>query len=104
MPKYLLAVSYTSEGARGLLKDGGTKRRAAAQKAIESVGGRLEALYFAFGDSDVVTIVDDALERQPDVYFEAGDHVSLVHMDKFEFARVMKGARHGSFSEPWVPD
>lgn len=53
---------------------------------------------------DVVTIVDDALERQPDVYFEAGDHVSLVHMDKFEFARVMKGARHGSFSEPWVPD
>ena len=52
----------------------------------------------------VTTIVDEALERQPDVYFEAGDHRALVHMDQSEFARVMKGARHGSFSEPWVLD
>ena len=48
----------------------------------------------------VTTIVDDALERQPDVYFEAGDHKSLVHMDRVEFSRVMEGARHGQFSEP----
>jgi hypothetical protein len=30
MPKYLLEVSYTAEGAKGLLKEGGSKRRAAA--------------------------------------------------------------------------
>ena len=58
MPKYLLEVSYTAEGARGLQKDGGTKRRAAAQAAVESVGGKLESMYFAFGTYDVVCIVD----------------------------------------------
>jgi Ala-tRNA(Pro) deacylase len=48
----------------------------------------------------ITTIVDDSLERQPDVYFEAGDHQSLVHMDQQQFSRVMEGARHGQFSEP----
>src|SRR4030095_2483575 len=58
MPKYLLQTSYTAEGAKGVLKDGGTKRRAAAQTAIESLGGKLEAFYFAFGETDVVSIAD----------------------------------------------
>ena len=58
MPKYLLQVSYTAEGAKGVLKDGGTKRRAAAAAAIKSVGGKLETLYFAFGDCDVFAIAD----------------------------------------------
>jgi uncharacterized protein with GYD domain len=58
MAKYLIAASYTAEGAKGLLKDGGTKRRQAAEQAIKSAGGRLEAFYFAFGDTDVVAIVD----------------------------------------------
>lgn len=58
MPKYLFVGSYTAEGVRGLLKDGGSKRRAVAQRAVESVGGRLEAFYFAFGDNDVVGIAD----------------------------------------------
>jgi uncharacterized protein with GYD domain len=58
VPKYLLRVSYTSEGVKGLLKDGGTKRQAAAKALVESLGGKLEALYFAFGDDDVITIVD----------------------------------------------
>jgi uncharacterized protein with GYD domain len=58
MPKFLLEVSYTHEGAKGVLKDGGTKRRDAARRAIESVGGKLDAMYFAFGDHDVVCICD----------------------------------------------
>ena len=45
MPKYLLQVNYTTEGAKGLIKDGGSKRRAAAQAAAESVGGRIESMY-----------------------------------------------------------
>jgi Ala-tRNA(Pro) deacylase len=52
----------------------------------------------------VTTIVDDSLERQPDVYFEAGDHKSLVHMEGAEFSRVMKDARHGQFSEPLLTE
>ncbi|PTD20026.1 aminoacyl-tRNA deacylase [Sphingomonas fennica] len=49
----------------------------------------------------VVTIVDDSLEDQPDIYFEAGDHASLIHMDGGEFARLCADARHGRFSERW---
>ena len=30
MPKYLFTASYTAEGIKGLLKDGGSKREAAA--------------------------------------------------------------------------
>jgi uncharacterized protein with GYD domain len=58
MPKYLIMASYTAEGAQGLIKDGGTKRRQAADAALKSVGGRLDAFYFAFGEHDVFAIVD----------------------------------------------
>ena len=57
MAKYLLKASYTAEGAKGVLKDGGTKRREAAQKAIESVGGSVDAFYFAFGSDDAVAMI-----------------------------------------------
>jgi len=58
MPKYLFQGSYSLEGVKGLLKDGGSKRRAVAQQAMQSVGGKLEAFYFAFGKHDVVGIAD----------------------------------------------
>ena len=58
MPKYLVQASYTADGIRGLLKDGGSKRRAAAEQAIKSLGGRLEVFYFAFGDTDTFAIAD----------------------------------------------
>lgn len=58
MAKYLLSVNYTAEGAKGLIKDGGTARRAAAQKVAESLGGRVESMYFAFGDTDAYVIAD----------------------------------------------
>ena len=58
MPKYLVFVSYSAEGAKGLRKDGGTKRREVAAKAVESLGGKLESFYFSFGEHDAVIIVD----------------------------------------------
>jgi uncharacterized protein with GYD domain len=58
MPKYLLQVSYTADGAKGLLKDGGTKRQHAAKALIEGLGGTLEGFYFAFGDADALAIAD----------------------------------------------
>jgi|SRR5262252_4518000 len=58
MPKYLLQVSYTAEGAKGVLKDGGSKRRAAAKAVVESAGGKLESMYFAFGKTDVFCVVE----------------------------------------------
>jgi uncharacterized protein with GYD domain len=58
MPKYLLQASYSAEGAKGLLKDGGSKRRAAARTLVESLGGKIDCFYFAFGKTDVVAVVD----------------------------------------------
>ena len=58
MPKYLIEATYTGEGVKGLLAEGGTKRRDAAAKAIKGAGGKVEAFYFAFGKSDAIVIVD----------------------------------------------
>jgi uncharacterized protein with GYD domain len=58
MPKFMLIASYTHEGTKGLAKEGGTARRAAAAKAVESVGGKLDAFYFAFGEDDVFAVFD----------------------------------------------
>ena len=58
MAKYLFIANYTAEGARGLLKAGGTARREAIQKVVESVGGTLESLYWAFGADDAYIVAD----------------------------------------------
>ena len=53
MPKYLFKASYTSEGIKGIQSGGGSRRREVIGGLAEGVGGKLEALYFAFGDADV---------------------------------------------------
>ena len=58
MPKYLIQGSYTTEGIKGVLKDGGSGRRQAVEAALKSMGGKLEAIYWAFGDTDSYVIVD----------------------------------------------
>jgi uncharacterized protein with GYD domain len=58
MSKYLIHASYTAEGAKGLMKAGGTARRAAVKKMVEGLGGRLEAFYFAFGENDAHVILE----------------------------------------------
>ena len=45
MPKMLIKASYSADGAKGLIKEGGTSRRAAVQKLIEGLGGKMEAFY-----------------------------------------------------------
>ncbi len=58
MAKYLLRGNYVASGVKGLMAEGGTKRRDAAAAAIKSVGGSLESFYFAFGDTDVIGICE----------------------------------------------
>jgi uncharacterized protein with GYD domain len=58
MPKYLIQANYVGEGLKGLLKEGGSSRRATIEKLLGSVGGRVEAFYYAFGDTDAFVIVD----------------------------------------------
>jgi uncharacterized protein with GYD domain len=58
MAKYLLQANYVGEGSKGLLKEGASSRRAAVEKIVESMGGKLEAFYYAFGETDLYVIVD----------------------------------------------
>ena len=58
MPKYLIQATYTATGAKGLFKDGGSKRRTAVNILMKALGGSVEAFYYSFGESDVVAIVD----------------------------------------------
>lgn len=58
MPKYMYIGSYTQEGLAGFLKEGGTKRREATEQLVKSLGGTLEAYYFAFGETDFYVVVD----------------------------------------------
>lgn len=58
MSKYLVQASYTADGVKGLAKDTASGRRAAVVHAIESLGGKLENMYFSFGEYDVLAIFD----------------------------------------------
>ncbi len=58
MPKYLVQGSYTEQGLKGLLQEGGSKRRQAVEQLVKGLGAQLETFYFAFGSDDFVIIVD----------------------------------------------
>jgi uncharacterized protein with GYD domain len=58
MAKYLIEGSYTVEGIKGVLKEGGTARRDAVAGALKGLGGKIESIYYAFGDTDVYVIVE----------------------------------------------
>jgi len=58
MAKYLIQANYVGEGAKGLLKEGGSSRRAVVEKLFASQGGSVESFYYAFGETDLYVIAD----------------------------------------------
>ena len=52
MAKYLFQGSYTVEGLRGVLREGGTKRRETVNQSVQALGGSLETFYYAYGGDD----------------------------------------------------
>ena len=58
MGKYMLRANYTQAGLQGLMKEGGTGRRAALAQAVEGAGGKLETFYYVLGDRDLLIIAD----------------------------------------------
>lgn len=89
MPKYLLQVNYTAEGARGLVDEGGSARRAAAENAVDSIGGRIESFYYAFGKTDVFVIA------------EVPDHASMAALS---LALAASGATAGRTTVLLTPE
>ena len=58
MPHFMVKGSYTDEGSKGLLGEGGTPRIEQAKSLIESQGGSLECMYFSYGEDDIVGICE----------------------------------------------
>ncbi|MGW0967234.1 GYD domain-containing protein [Streptomyces sp. NPDC002516] len=58
MPKFLIQARYTPEGAKGVLKEGASGRRAAVEQVVAGLGGSVEAMYFSFGEDDFVCVLD----------------------------------------------
>ena len=58
MAHYLFCAHYTQAGIQGLLKEGAAGRLKAVSELAASVGGRVEAAYWAFGDDDFIMIAE----------------------------------------------
>ena len=58
MPKIMAKVSYTAEGMAALHRDGAVARQKMIGEMISSMGGTLEGVYWAFGDTDAYVIGD----------------------------------------------
>lgn len=74
----------------------------ATRDEIESVFddcafGAVPPLGPAYG---IESIWDDEIGKEPDVYFELGDHTHLVHLRTRDYLTLLGDQRHGSFSEP----
>ena len=61
----------------------------------DCVRGAIPAVGECYG---LDTVVDDSMDEQPEVYFEGGDHATLVHMSHAQFAGLTATSRHGCFS------
>jgi len=59
--------------------------------------GAVPALGPAYG---LETVYEDSLARQPEIFFEAGDHENLVHMQTSDYLSILRGCGHGNFCEP----
>ena len=53
---------------------------------------------------DVPVILDESLGDAADIYFEGGDHKTLVHVSGRDFRNLTKGARRARFSHPAYSD
>jgi Ala-tRNA(Pro) deacylase len=43
-------------------------------------------------------VIEDSMRDPPDVYFESGDHATVVHMSQEQYARLTADAPHGCFT------
>lgn len=58
MKKYLVKGTYSADGIKGLMQEGGTGRKAAIEKMLAGMGGKVESFYYAFGEYDVFLVVE----------------------------------------------
>ncbi len=101
---YVLAVLPASrhirfDDIRTILDD---KVDLASEEEVEAVFsdcelGAIPPIGKAYG---LDVLMDDSLNGNEDIYFEGGDHATLIHVKAKDFGRMMESARHGEFSSP----
>jgi uncharacterized protein with GYD domain len=57
VPFYLYQLAYSPEAVKAMVANP-QDRKAAAEKLVESIGGKLHHLFFAFGKYDVVCLIE----------------------------------------------
>ena len=62
MPKFLIQASYSAEGLAGAMSEGFGARMDSVTSMIEAGGSTVESIYFAYGDADIIAIVDGTEE------------------------------------------
>jgi Ala-tRNA(Pro) deacylase len=99
---YLLAVLPASHHLRlaALERQRQQPLRLADEDALERLfpdcaPGAVPPIGAAYG---IDTIVDESIAEQSDIFFEAGDHKTLLHVSGPVFRALMAGAQHGNFS------
>lgn len=88
MTKYLIKASYSPEGFKGVMASGGTARQDAISKMVADLGGSLESMYFAFGDTDVFLVVD--APNPETVVAIGGTVVSSGALSKYETVQLIE--------------
>ena len=105
MPKFLFRGSYTADGIRALGEEGAQRHRERIEGLVRKAGGRLESLYWAFGDEDLYLIADlpdaaaaggvtlaigrEGLLRLTTTFLETAEHVDAA----FEVARTLPASK-----------
>jgi uncharacterized protein with GYD domain len=98
MAKYLIKVSYIGEGVPGLLEEGGSARRKASERVIEALGGRIEVMYYAFGETDAFIIVDlpdNASAVTASLMVNASGRVRVTYTPLFTAEEIDRAAEKG---------
>jgi uncharacterized protein with GYD domain len=106
MPYYLIQVAYTSKGFAALVKNP-QNRMDSIRPVFESLGGKLQGMWFAFGDYDIVIICqlpDNASVAAISMAISAGDAVKAVKtttlMTMEEGIEAMKKATYTVYQPP----
>lgn len=74
---------------------------ASEQEIIELFDDCAEGAVPALGECYGLDLVlDEDVTSKPEVYFEAGDHATLVHMSNADFSALTRTAQLGRFSRP----
>lgn len=100
MAKYLFHGSYTTDGVRGVQREGGSGRADAIGKLISGLGGTVESIYWALGKDDFFITVDlpDAVTAAAVSLAVAGSGAASVRTVALLTAQEVDQATHKSVS------